>query len=145
MLLAGFPAAEKLDPAFAKLAAADVGAAEPSIGALAAVARKLRRTWLPEFGRQVPSISEILAALNAEEKRLASAVAAINWMPKRIAEAKRQIEELIAERDHRRRQASSDIRRRIEAGKDTDDLNWSFPGLVDEVRAEMEANQGENR
>lgn len=139
MLFAGFPAAAKLEGVYTRLVAEDVGWAEPSLGALAAAVRKLRRTWRPEFGRQVPAIAEILAALEPEEKRLATAAYAVDDMPVKITAAKKRLAELIADRKAYEDEARAQIRRRIEAGKDTDGWELNYPGLADKVRAELAA------
>ncbi len=82
-------AGSKADAAvYGRMLVIDVGAASPSIGALEAACRKLRRTCT-----FTPAISEVLTAIAEAEKYLSGARWRLEQLPRLISEADTRLQE----------------------------------------------------
>lgn len=108
LLIASYPSAAKIDPLLGRVFAEDVGCQHPTRGALAAACRKLRRTskWLP-------SLSELLEALAAEEQRLADAPRLLVDMPRTVEQLKEQLASVV---EWRRSRAFAEEQARLPPG-----------------------------
>jgi hypothetical protein len=75
------------DPLYGRMLCEDVGAAQPSIGALEAACRHLRRTV-----KFAPAIAEMVEALTEAEKRLKNAAYWIEHLPDQLTKARELLE-----------------------------------------------------
>jgi len=88
-ILMGCLAGSKADAeVFGRMLVIDVGALSPSIGALEAACRNLRRT-----STFTPSIAEVLQALTEAEKQLTGARWRLEQLPRLIAEAESRLQQ----------------------------------------------------
>lgn len=138
LMVAGFAAGRKQSAVYVELLSEDVAAAEPTIGALTAAVRRLRRTWKPEFGRELPSVAEVLEALAEEEGKVERSSRLLLELPDLCEKARRRRAEVIESHERWERNTLADIRRRIDRQKNSlDELRRMFPSrLVDQVIAE---------
>ena len=131
-ILLGSLTGSKADPkTFAKMLKVDVVAAQPSIGALEAACRKLRRT--KTF---VPSIAELLEALEEAKTQMRVSRFHLERLPGTIERARERVERYrVLEEDERERR-----KRRIREDLILGRLRWDYdPEEVATVRAELEA------
>ncbi len=139
-VLVGSLAGNKVDMALYGAALhEDVSSLQPTVGAVEAGCRTLRRTatW-------VPSIPEVLDAIRAAEAKFDQAKILIGNFPEKIAEIDKSIESAKERRRaldaEERQDRKSTIRRALDRGEDIS--TWKFPPdpeLVSEVKAEIEA------
>lgn len=129
-ILLGCLAGSKGDAAtFGKMLMIDVRAAAPSIGALEAACRKLRRTCT-----FVPSIAEVLKAIDEARGSLKTSRLLLERLPNFIEDGRTRIEQRrqfeAEERERRRKRIRDAIASRRSL--------WDFkPDEVEEVKAEM--------
>jgi hypothetical protein len=91
-VMASFPDRSKLDDhVYGKVLPEEVGALQPSLGAVDAGCRRLRREFQTRYGRRSPSVPEVVAAIREAEGIFRSAQQALKELPARVAEAKRRI------------------------------------------------------
>jgi hypothetical protein len=104
-LVAAFPNS-RADELYGRILVADVGALQPSVGAIGAACRELRRS-----SKFLPAIAEVCAALADAERTFRLALERIDELPPRIAEAKKRLQEDAEwrqrEREERRRRMLS--------------------------------------
>jgi hypothetical protein len=82
-LVAAFPNG-RADELFGKILVSDVGALEPSIGALDAACRLLRRT-----SKFLPAIAEVCSMIECKESSFALALKMLQRLPDRVVEVKK--------------------------------------------------------
>jgi hypothetical protein len=124
-LIAAFPNAGKLDPAFARILCEDLAAYQPTFGALDAATRNLRRT-----ATFIPTISEVLQELASASERIPG--------PEILAELPSRIEEA---RDNLERQLKLRRRREHEVAqclKFWEDGGWSAEDFAPDVVREAQ-------
>jgi hypothetical protein len=97
MLVACYPS--NRDPLYGRMLCEDIGAAEPSIGALEAACRHLRRTL-----KFAPAISEVLEELKKAAERL-SAANVLDRFTEELREAKAELKRIIEKHRESRRQS----------------------------------------
>jgi hypothetical protein len=82
-LLKAFPGAGKEDlAAFGRMLVEDVIDLHPSIGAMEAGCREVRQTWTPQFGRTIPAIAEVLAAIKKADWKIKTAIEHLDELPR---------------------------------------------------------------
>lgn len=86
VLIAAFPNAGKLDPAFSRILCEDIAAMEPTIGALDFALRRLRRE-----SKFIPVVAEVMDALAAAERRITSAASCLERLPARVVTVRQQL------------------------------------------------------
>jgi hypothetical protein len=92
-LVAAYPNS-RADELFGRLIVSDVGASEPSVGALDAGCRHLRRTL-----KFPPAISEVCQAVESAADMFKRAIRHLDEMPRLISDARK----MIAEAEEKRR------------------------------------------
>lgn len=143
LLLDSNPRAQRLTESFGDLVESDVGALQPSRGAIEAACRHLRTTPRPEF-KPVPDIPEIVDTVKAKQMRLERACELIDAMPAKIAEAQKQLGECQRIRAEQRQRVKSEIRGDLLRGYEPREFHTKYyRSLVDEVRAEIKAEAEE--
>jgi hypothetical protein len=83
VLVAAFPQAGKADSAYGRILCEDVGAQEPSVGALDIACRKLRRN-----GRFLPIVGEVLEVLAKAEDDLEKVTERLRALPKYLSDVR---------------------------------------------------------
>jgi hypothetical protein len=136
VLVACFPNAPKDTPleVYGAALRADVEDAQPSRGALALACRNLRRD-----SRFLPTISEVLDALEVAETRLRHAAYRLDDVPRIVERRRAEIERV--KREHAQRVAN--CRRRLEDGKSIDHYTYT-EDVVAEARAQMDEEQNDD-
>ena len=140
MLLVCLPGAKDDAEEFAKALTLDVASQHPSIGALEAACRRLRRTL--HFR---PKIVEMLEALAEAEQRISYARKTIEELPALIDKAKTALtdaEQARQETERRRETARPEIRRRLDAGEPT----IGFPrDLIEAIQNEILVEKAQSK
>jgi hypothetical protein len=91
-MVGSFPDRSKADAdVYGNVLPIDVGALQPTLGGIEAGCRNLRRQFSGQFGRRMPSVSEVVTAVREAENKFRSARRALTELPERIAEAKRAL------------------------------------------------------
>jgi hypothetical protein len=155
LLLDSNPRAQRLTASFGELVESDVGALQPSCGAIESACRYLRITPRPEF-KPVPDIPEILETVRAKQGLLEAALKVLEVMPNRIAAARTQLDALTDQRLNGVERQKATIRKFLTAeGADATGKealgDWRRPvpsclsvfdkALVEQVRAEIAAER----
>jgi hypothetical protein len=129
-LVAAYPTKNR-DPEFGSILFEEVAATQPSVGALEATVRHLTRTE-----KFLPSVAEVLEALDAAESRLAHKSRELEAAPERIEEAREEVPRLIAKREQRERDEVDDCYRRLSEGKG---LSGYSREVIAKAQAQLEA------
>lgn len=143
LLLDSNPRAQRLTESFGDLVESDVGALEPSKGAIEAACRHLRTNPRPEF-KPVPDIPEIVDMVKMKQGSFERAADLIDRMPAKIEEATKQLDELKRYSALQRDRTKNQIRRVLQDHPSADEsfaLRGYSRSLIDEVRSEMIAER----
>lgn len=125
---------------FARLLIADISALRPTVGAVEAGCRKVRRTakYLPPISEFFSEIEGAEAVLYGLAQRIASVDRHLDQAEAWVRDERARRLEVKRNEEERRQKTKAEIRRRLEDGKDA---SWYGRPLVREVEAEIAAEQ----